>query len=130
MPVRPPRALLVVEDDADLREAVTSLLMQRGFDVQCARNGRDALRQLKASAVKPAAILLDLAMPIMDGFAFREEQILDPVLSTIPVVVMSAERDLLETAAGLMPVAVLEKPVPTDQLVDVVETLLDRSGED
>jgi DNA-binding response OmpR family regulator len=119
-----PRALLVVEDDPELRDAVQALLRRRGFEVACARDGRDALRQLRTSPVKPAAILLDLRMPIMDGVAFREEQVQDPELATIPVVLVSSEHSLLETAAGLMPVAVIEKPVAADAIVAIVEEIL------
>lgn len=86
------RALLVVEDDPDLHAELAEILERRGFEVIAARDGADALRRLSAAAVKPAAILLGLRMPVMDGVAFREAQLQDPTLSGIPVVVVSRDR--------------------------------------
>ncbi len=78
------RTLLVVEDDADIRDALDGLLSMEGFRVTGCSNGREALDWLHASP-KPDLILLDLMMPIMDGWQFRVAQKEDPELATIPV---------------------------------------------
>src|SRR5690349_1848715 len=81
--------VLVVEDSTDARQMLASLLEVEGFAVRTAANGREALDQLRAGP-PPCLILLDLMMPVMDGYQFRAEQRQDPGLSPIPVVVVSA----------------------------------------
>ena len=88
--VRPPRPrVLLVEDDAAIRESLAELLQDEGFDLLLAANGQEALEILRRGA-SPAAILLDLMMPVMDGWDFRQAQLEDPELRGIPVVVVSA----------------------------------------
>ena len=81
--------ILVVDDDVDLRRSLAEVLTEAGYAVSCARNGEEALRQLQTDRV-PSAILLDLAMPVMDGWTFRERMRGDPRLADIPTVVISA----------------------------------------
>jgi CheY-like chemotaxis protein len=87
------RSVLIVDDDAPLREAIAEALSDEGLSVSCSANGRDALAALRSGA-RPDVILLDLMMPVMDGWTFREEQSRDPSLATIPVVVVTAAHDL------------------------------------
>ncbi len=83
--------VLIVEDDPDTREALADLLRQEGFKVDTAPHGRAALDRLHApGAPLPRIILLDLMMPVMSGWEFREAQLREPGLAPIPVVVMSA----------------------------------------
>jgi CheY-like chemotaxis protein len=82
--------VMVVEDDAFIRDAVVEILAEEGFEAVGVRNGRDALRRLRRSKVRPSLILLDLMMPVMNGWQFRSEQLRDPALAAIPVLVMSA----------------------------------------
>jgi CheY-like chemotaxis protein len=110
---------LVVEDDVDLRTSLCEILEQEGYATIQAQNGREALTQLR-SAVRPCCILLDLMMPVMTGPQFRAEQITDPVLAKIPVVVFSAledgqQRNLIADAA-----AYVKKPVEIEALLRTI----------
>ena len=84
------RTVMVVEDDAAIREVVVEILAYEGFEPVEARNGLEALARLRRDGVAPALILLDLMMPVMNGWQFRIEQLRDPSLARIPVVLMSA----------------------------------------
>src|SRR5262245_46301723 len=81
------RRILVIEDDAELREAMQETLALRGHDVVSASNGRDALQQMRFS--RPDLVILDLMLPVMDGWQFRAELKRDPALADTPVVVIS-----------------------------------------
>jgi CheY-like chemotaxis protein len=82
--------ILVVEDDHDIREELASIFTARGFRSFAAANGREAIDMVEQLGVKPAAILLDLAMPVMDGMEFLDRQGESPLLSGVPVLVMTA----------------------------------------
>jgi len=111
--------LLVVEDDHDVREALTELLREAGYAVAWAPDGDEALRALSAG-LRPAAILLDLMMPVMDGFEFRARQRSDPALAAIPVILMTADRTVDAEARALEVAARVTKPARVDDLLDVV----------
>ncbi len=113
--------ILLVEDDIALRATLAEVLSERGFDVACACDGREALAEL-ASHPAPNLILLDLAMPVMDGWAFRAVQRLDPRYAEIPTVILSASMSSLE---GLAPAAALTKPFDLDRLVDTIHRICD-----
>jgi CheY-like chemotaxis protein/anti-sigma regulatory factor (Ser/Thr protein kinase) len=113
--------ILVVEDDDATREAECLLLQGEGFPVRAARNGREALDQMR-SGLRPQLILLDLAMPVLDGYTFRAEQMRDPELEDIPVVVCSAVADP-QRADWLRPAALLAKPVEFERLAGTVRSL-------
>src|SRR5204862_830945 len=81
--------VLVVEDDADTRESTIAVLEHEAYDAIAVCNGREALDLLR-QGFRPCVILLDLAMPEMNGYEFREAQRSDPELSSIPVFVVSA----------------------------------------
>src|SRR5438874_8753476 len=85
--------ILVVDDDPGIVESLKDLLEAEGYHVETASNGREALDMLRARQ-RPNLILLDLTMPEMDGFEFRDEQEWDPRFSEIPVVVISANGHL------------------------------------
>jgi CheY-like chemotaxis protein len=89
-PIRTAKEILVVDDDPMVREALFDLLTDEGFLVSVAVNGADALERLRAGAVPPALIVLDLAMPVMDGYGFLDCLHSDPQLTGIPVLVFSA----------------------------------------
>jgi CheY-like chemotaxis protein len=111
-----PRTILVVDDDRDVRNVLTLLLQAEGYRVATAANGRDALDYLNRGG-HPDLILLDLMMPVMDGFRFRYAQQQDPDLARIPVVVVSACSE-----ADSLGVTHVPKPVPFEQLLDVVRS--------
>src|SRR5581483_1691658 len=112
------RELLVVEDDADIREALDGLLSMEGFRVKGCSNGREALDWLHVGA-KPDLILLDLMMPVMDGWQFRVAQKDDPELASIPVLALSA--DATAKAAAIDADAYLKKPVDYETLIDTID---------
>jgi CheY-like chemotaxis protein len=83
------KRVLVVDDDEDIRDSLADALRECGYSVEVAVHGRDALTKLQ-DGVQPAIILLDLMMPVMDGWQFRTEQLQDPKLAGIPVIIISA----------------------------------------
>jgi CheY-like chemotaxis protein len=115
--------LLVVDDDTDIRESMIEVLEETGCEVVGASNGLQALGYLKRMDRPPCLILLDLMMPIMDGEAFRQAQMNDPALSSIPVVVVSAYRDVQSRAERLQVENFIKKPVRIQELVTAVEQL-------
>jgi signal transduction histidine kinase len=114
------RPILVIEDDADLRESLAATLEDHGYAVVTAANGHDGL--LKMRAFHPAAVVLDVFMPGMDGWQFRLEQRHDPALSSTPVVAMSASHSA--AAAAIDADLYLEKPFAAAAIVGAVETVL------
>jgi CheY-like chemotaxis protein len=111
--------VLLVEDDLSIRDMLRELLEDEGYQVRSAGNGRDALACLRAG-VPTRLILLDLMMPVMDGWAFREAQRADPALSPIPVIVLSADDALSEKALGMSAAAWLSKPFELGVLLDAI----------
>jgi len=109
--------VLIVEDDADLRDMMAQLLTLEGFNVATVANGREALEYLH-DADRPDVILLDLMMPVMDGWEFRRRQQADPAVSGVPVIVLSA---LDQARAGdVNAAAFLKKPLDFDRLLTLV----------
>jgi CheY-like chemotaxis protein len=108
--------ILVVDDDADVRNTVADALEDEGFDVVTAANGGEALRQLDAGA-RPDVILLDMMMPEMDGWAFRAEQQKRGELASIPVIVFTAYGIPRETVEQLGAQGYLRKPLRLDDLL-------------
>src|SRR5436309_15079432 len=106
--------VLIVEDDADLREMMAQLLSLEGFQATAVANGREALEYLHEADV-PQVILLDLMMPVMDGWEFRRKQQADPALASVPVIVLSALD--LARAGNLDATACLKKPRDFDHLL-------------
>jgi CheY-like chemotaxis protein len=106
-----------VEDDRDMREMMAQMLTLEGFDAGTAANGHDALHYLRQGDL-PELILLDLMMPVMDGWEFRRIQQEDPDLASLPVIVLSA---LDPTRAAEFGDAVfLTKPLDFDRLLGLV----------
>lgn len=112
------KPVMVVEDDPDLREILGSLLEEEGYTVVCAANGQEALQLLRDQGVRPCVILLDFMMPIMDGRRFREEQLQDPALRDIPVIVLTAAGSHL--SAVVQATGVLHKPLQIESVLEVV----------
>jgi len=113
--------VLLVEDDEDIRASVGEILREEGFKVVIAVDGRDALRILRESVEAPRLILLDLMMPVMDGWAFRTAQLADERLARIPVVILSAATDVRRHAAQLHVDDFLVKPLDVPTLLNAVE---------
>lgn len=106
--------LLLVEDDSSIRFALSDMLTDEGFDVTTVVNGRDALNELRQAA-PPDVILLDLMMPVMDGWEFRVEQRADPLLAGIPLLAMSA--DLSAKARAIAADGYIRKPIDFPDLL-------------
>jgi CheY-like chemotaxis protein len=111
--------ILVVDDEEAVREQIAGMLRSAGFDVQVAHNGQDAVK--KAYARPPSLIVLDMVMPVMDGWAFCARQPHDPLLAHIPVVLISAVAP--ERLHGVRAVGALQKPVDKAALLSMILTL-------
>jgi CheY-like chemotaxis protein len=117
----PNERILIVEDDDDIRRSLADVLEHRGYPVALAHNGLEALEYLRSAPQPPRLILLDLMMPVMDGWQFCAAQQEDPSLATIPVVVLSAVTNLRQNAASLHVADYLPKPIELPQLLKSVE---------
>ncbi len=116
-------SVLVVDDERDIREAVAEVLKDEGFDVIDARDGAEALSQLRAH--HPAVVLLDLMMPGMNGWEFCAARKGEPELCAIPVIVISA----LGRVSGIDAAAFLQKPFELETLVSTVRQYADVGGQ-
>lgn len=109
-------SILIVDDDVEIREALADLLSDGGYSVLAASNGLDALKLLRSLSAPPAMILLDLMMPVMDGYEFLEAQRGDPTLSSIPVAVISAGHGVDRARLGDS-LPVLSKPIDVPKMM-------------
>lgn len=112
--------VLVVEDDPDLREDLAALIEHRGYQTATAADGREALARLRGAAELPCLVILDLMMPVMDGWALRAEMLKDPRLAVVPVVLLSGIADLRDQATILDVADHLVKPVNLARLYDLL----------
>lgn len=109
------RSVLVVEDDGLVREAMRMVLQWEGYRVDCAANGQEALDRLREGP-RPSLILLDVAMPVLDGQQFRRAQRADPDLASIPVIVVSGTA----LAASVEAAGHLQKPFQVEELLEII----------
>ena len=114
--------ILVVEDERGQREALAEVLSRLGYEVQCAANGSEALELMRRSESLPGLILLDLMMPVMDGWEFRAAQRKDRALADVPVVVLSALDDTAQKAVQDGAAAFVSKPLHWQALLPVLES--------
>jgi CheY-like chemotaxis protein len=119
-PVQAQSQILLVEDDPYIAESLAELLLGEGYAVVSAQNGKEALDYLRSSQSLPRLILLDLMMPVMDGYRFREAQKQDARLADIPVVAMSADRGAQLKTQGTGVRYSLRKPLELDELLRIV----------
>jgi CheY-like chemotaxis protein len=108
--------VLIIDDDPDILDATSFALENEGFGIETARHGEEALHRLRVGK-RPAVVLLDLMMPVMNGWQFLEEVAKVPSLKSIPVVVLTAAARVEVSGA----VEVLHKPVDLGLLIEVVE---------
>jgi CheY-like chemotaxis protein len=112
--------ILIIEDDRSISEALSELLQSEGYSVVTAFNGQEGLDLLVKSPVLPRVILLDLMMPVKDGFQFRDEQLRNPKIAGVPVVVMSADGHVQEKKARIGALDYIRKPVDVETYLKVV----------
>jgi two-component system NtrC family sensor kinase len=121
------RRVLIIEDDSAIRTAVAELLEEEGFDVATCEQGQAALLALRDGRPLPDLIILDLMMPVMDGWDFRVKQRTDPLLADIPVVAISA--DCSPKARAIHADAYLSKPFSADELLLRLDQILSEREE-
>lgn len=114
------RTVLVVDDDVGVLFIVRECLVEAGHDVVTAPNGSRALQLLEEGLV-PDLILLDVRMPVMDGFTFRERLLAEPRLARLPVVVMSGTEDCRSAMERMRASGWLQKPMQISELLTAVE---------
>lgn len=119
-----PSTILVADDDELLLALLTHRLSARGYQVQTAQNGQDALDLARAK--RPDAIVLDAMMPVLDGFAALQQLKADPALSTIPVIMLTALKGESDVVAALDAGAAdyLVKPFMAEELLSRLGRLL------
>lgn len=120
--------ILVVDDNADNRFVLSQMLMLNGYVVQCAINGRDALERTKA--LLPDLILMDMAMPEMDGWTAARLMKQDALLAHIPVVAVTGHvtYDEIDRALSAGCIDHLEKPIDYERMIAKVRALLAPKG--
>jgi CheY-like chemotaxis protein len=125
--VVPSKRIFVIEDDLHIRESLTEVLEIEGFNVFSAVNGQEALDILRQGE-RADLILLDLMMPIKDGFQFKQEQEQDPSLSKIPVIIMSANGNLSAKKELIGVKDYLKKPIDLEALLETINKNLSSIG--
>jgi CheY-like chemotaxis protein len=118
MPDNDCHEILVVDDDADIREVLSEVLTEAGHAVVTASNGLEGLEVLRRGRT-PCLVLLDLMMPVMDGYVFIETQRRDPSLASIPVAVITAGRQIEHERLGNA--ELLPKPIRLPHLLSLIE---------
>lgn len=114
------KVVLVVDDDAAIRDTLTELLAEEGYEAIAAADGSIALQRLRELDHKPCVILLDLMMPNMNGPQFFQEQQKDPELARIPVVLISADAQLKQKSSAYGG-EFIPKPMRIERVLEVVQ---------
>lgn len=104
------KRILIVEDSKDVQGLLAHLLSTEGYQVDCVGNGQEAIDYLNSNPSLPGVILLDLMMPVMDGYQFRQEQQRHSRFAAVPVVVMTAAGDVKAESLKVGSVGFLKKP--------------------
>ena len=115
------KRVMVIEDDRDVRDSIFEVLEDHEYEPLTASNGQEALERLRDPSRRPCVILLDVMMPVMDGWGFRAAQNQDAELKAIPVVVLTAHASAAETARDMHAAGFLKKPVELDALLAAVQ---------
>ncbi len=113
--------ILIVDDDLDIREVLAETLEDRGFEVVTAANGLEAITLVQSMATPPSTILLDLMMPVMDGYSFLERRQRSPALAAIPVAVVTADHGVDRSRLASTPV--IPKPIDVPRLLGLLHEL-------
>lgn len=114
------KSILIIEDDVSIRELLVELLESEGYKVFSAENGLEALSILN-KGTKLNLIIVDLMMPVMDGYAFRKEQLKNDSWSNIPTIVMSAESNAKEKLKSYNVTAFFSKPIELETILQMIK---------
>ena len=117
----PTECVLIVDDDGGIRGVLSEILQDEGHRVESAGNGLEALRKLEQQSSRPCLILLDLMMPVMNGWEFMSRRSELDFIASIPVVVISADVNVQAKASSIGAAGYLEKPIDLNRLLDTVE---------
>ena len=118
--------VLVVDDDPDIRELLSLVLQAQGYEVRSVEHGQAALDVL--ATWEPVVIILDLRMPVMDGWEFRARQLAEPGWAAIPVVVLTGDVTADRRAPELRAAAIFRKPMNVNAFLDVIGRVVDGAG--
>lgn len=120
--------ILVIEDDKDIRDSISEVLEVEGYSVSSVGNGREGLEYLRSVAAdasrRPDVILLDLMMPVMSGMEFRSEQLNDPAIASVPLIVMSADNRAIQKSEEMRTATCILKPLEIDDLLTALQKIL------
>ena len=112
--------VLVVDDDAEIRQALAELLEDEDYGVRLAANGKEAL-ELVSKGLRPDVILLDVMMPVMDGWHFLSARLKYPELVEVPIIIISAGQEAEREAHKVGVFEVAKKPLHVDDLIKRIE---------
>jgi CheY-like chemotaxis protein len=119
--IRRPAAVLVVDDDEDIREMIRGVLEQEGYLAILASDGEEALSFLRQRSIRFGLVVVDLLMPKMDGWEFQWQRLREPEIRAIPMVVMTAHSGtLVDSMIEHTTIPVIAKPIDFDRLLRVV----------
>lgn len=121
---QPSNRLLIIDDALEMHSLLRTLLSEEGYVVHCVSNGQAALRYLRSAEELPGLIFLDLMMPIMDGYEFREAQLSDPRLANTPVVIITADGHIESKKSKINAVDSIRKPIDVDVMLQVIARYL------
>lgn len=113
------KSILIVEDDKEIRETITEVLEIEGYKVYAAGNGQEGIDILRNCETPPGLIILDLMMPVMDGYGFRDMQNRDEMMAAVPTVLLSADSNLVDKARQLGVKNFIKKPVEIAELTSM-----------
>ncbi len=114
--------VLVVDDDFDGAENLVDILEREGIPARSAKDGREGIYEMRTRG-DVRVVILDLDMTVMDGAGFRKEQLSDPTLAKVPIIVLSGRKDYAEQATALGAIGALQKPVRVAKLLETVRSL-------
>jgi CheY-like chemotaxis protein len=115
------KCVLVVDDEPAINQLFAHLLRRNGYEVIQASNGQEALAQLAKASRPVSLIILDVAMPVMDGFEFRAIQRETPQIAHIPALVITSRQSFEKDIRFMKAAAYLKKPIEADLLLETVE---------
>lgn len=121
---QPSNRLLIIDDALEMHSLLRTLLTEEGYIVHFVSNGQAALRYLRSAEELPGLIFLDLMMPIMDGYEFREAQLSDPRLANTPVVIITADGHIESKKSKINAVDSIRKPIDVDIMLQVIARYL------